>query len=228
MNKLLADKINLIDYTGNSVGIKSFADLGGLWGVNGGYTFYTLEKHKIDKAFLIDTNFTETIKERQKLYAQLTLIESNFGSYDVVRRVGDVDAIFLFDVLLHQVTPDWDEIIRMYSENTQNFLVYNQQYIGSKTIRLLDLGEEEYFKNIPHTREQEPYKSVMEKMYQIHPQHNRIYRDIHNIWQWGIVNNDLIYVMKKQGFDKVYHKNHGQWGELKNFEGHSFIFKKTR
>ena len=228
MNKLLADKINLIDYTGNSVGIKSFADLGGVWGVNGGYTFYTLEKHKIDKAFLIDTNFTETIKERQKLYAQLTLIESNFGSYDVVRRVGDVDAIFLFDVLLHQVTPDWDEIIRMYSENTQNFLVYNQQYIGSKTIRLLDLGEEEYFKNIPHTREQEPYKSVMEKMYQIHPQHNRIYRDIHNIWQWGIVNNDLIYVMKKQGFDKVYHKNHGQWGELKNFEGHSFIFKKTQ
>ena len=228
MNQIRADKSNLIDYACDSFEIKSFADLGGVWGVDGGYTFYILEKHKIEKAILVDTNFTEAVKERQKLFPQLTLIESNFGSYDTVNNVGKVDAIFLFDVLLHQVAPDWDEVIRMYSNITQYFLVYNQQYIGPKTVRLLDLGEIEYFKNVPHTREEEPYKSVMEKMYEIHPQHNRIYRDIHNIWQWGITNNDLINVMKEQGYIEVYHENHGQWGELKNFQGHSFIFKKLQ
>ncbi|MFC1848597.1 hypothetical protein ACFL27_00170 [candidate division CSSED10-310 bacterium] len=227
MNKLLDEKIYLIDHVCDNFRIKSFADLGGGWGVNGGYTFYTLQNYKMEKAYLVDTNIPEEAKELQKLYPQLTLLESNFGSNDVLDDIGFVGAIFLFDVLLHQVAPDWNEIIRMYADITHCFLVFNQQYLGPETVRLLDLGEAEYFKNVPHTREEEPYKSVMEKMYQIHPEHNRIYRDIHNIWQWGIVKNDLIKVMKEHNFKEVYFNNHGLWGGVNNFEAQSFIFRKS-
>ena len=227
MNKLNPEKIGLIDYACKTFRVTSFADLGGVWGVDGGYTFYTLENYKVDKAFLVDTNINEIVRNKQKAFPQLTLMNDNFGNYEVAQRLGEVDAIFLFDVLLHQVSPDWDTVIQIYSKHTRIYIVFNQQYIGSKTLRLIDLGEEEYFKNVPHTRQEEPYKSFIEKMYQIHPQHNRIYRDIHNVWQWGIVDKDLINAMKDQNFNKVYYKNYGQWGGLKNFEGHAFIFKKT-
>ena len=65
-------------------------------------------------------------------------------------QVGRVDAIFLFDVLLHQVAPDWDTILEMYAKNVRVFGIYNQQWTGADTtVRLLDLGEEEYFRNVP-------------------------------------------------------------------------------
>lgn len=226
MAKLVPEKTYMIDYACDRLGVCSFADLGGIWGVEGGYTFYALQKHSIEKAFLVDTDISDTVREKQISFPQLTLINSNFGSYDVADQIGKVDAIFLFDVLLHQVSPDWDEIISIYSKNTNHFIIYNQQFTGPKTVRLLDLGEDEYFRNVPHNRDMEPYKSVFEKMYQIHPKHNRIYRDIHNIWQWGITDKDLVDVMNQQGFEQIYYKNSGQWGKLINFEGHAFIFAK--
>lgn len=227
MGNLDSSKIVVIDYAFSKFGIKSFADLGGVWGVDGGYTFYILEKYVIDKTVLVDTNISDKVVENQKKFLNLTLISGNFGDDEVLSKVGRVDAIIFFDVLLHQVKPNWDEIIKMYSKITSYFIVYNQQFIGDKTVRLLDLGEEEYFKNIPHKRDEGPYKVLMEKMYDICPEHNRIYRDIHNVWQWGITDKDLIDVMKINGFDRVFYENTGQWGNLENFEGHSFIFKKN-
>ncbi|MBI1820253.1 MAG: tetratricopeptide repeat protein [Nitrospirae bacterium] len=226
LGNLMTEKMDLINYACQHFNIKSFADLGGVWGVDGGYTFYALEKYKIDRAYLVDTDFTRFVEAQQPLFPQLRLLKANFGSDSVAETIAGVDAVFLFDVLLHQVAPDWDEIINKLSKKIKYFIVYNQQYLGPNTIRLLDLGEEEYFKNVPHRREEEPYKSLLEKMYQIHPSHNRIYRDIHNVWQWGITDIDLIEAMNKHGFEKVYYRNFGEWGGLKNFEGHSFIFKR--
>lgn len=226
VKRLMTEKTNMISHVFESYKMKSFADLGGVWGVDGGYTFYTLKKFNIEEAFLVDTKISDRVMNKKKNFHQLNLINDNFGSSDVARQIGQVDVIFLFDVLLHQVSPDWDEIVKIYANNTKCFIVYNQQFKGEKTVRLLDLGQEEYFKNVPHKKEEEPYKWLFEKMYQIHPQHKRIYRDIHNVWQWGITDNDLIGVMKSNGFQMVYFKNEGQWGKLKNFEGHAFIFKK--
>lgn len=227
MGNLDSSKIAVIDYAFLKFGIKSFADLGGVWGVEGGYTSYILEKYAIDKAFLIDTNISNEVIEVQKRFPKLTLISGNFGDTEVLSKVGQIDAIILFDVLLHQVKPDWDEVIKMYSKTTSYFIVYNPQFIGNKTVRLLDLGEEEYFKNVPHQRNEGSYKLLMEKMYEICPEHNRIYRDIHNVWQWGITDKDLVDAMKMNRFDQVFYENTGQWGNLRNFEGHSFIFKKN-
>ena len=89
---------------------RSFADLGGVWGVNAAYTFYSLDRHAITSAHLVDTNFTPVVLEKSKRYDKLNLVEGNFGDARSVEKVGKVDAVFLFDVLLHQVKPDWDEI----------------------------------------------------------------------------------------------------------------------
>lgn len=225
---LKLDKIKLIDFAFQSNGIKSFADLGGVWGINGGYTFYGMDKHKIKTAFLIDTDITQEVLEKSKKYRGLTIINANFGDKNVVQQIGTVDAIILFDVLLHQVNPDWDEILELYAPATKSFIVYNQQFIAAdKTVRLFDLGYDEYFKNVPRKKDNPLYREVFEKMYELHPQHKRIWRDIHNVWQWGIVDNDLLAKMKELGFTLQYYKNCGQFYNLKNFENHAFVFKKV-
>ncbi len=39
------NKLELIDLAFRTLPVRSFADLGGLWGVDAGYTFYALEHH---------------------------------------------------------------------------------------------------------------------------------------------------------------------------------------
>lgn len=227
-DKLKLDKLHLIDLVCQNYHVKSLADLGGIWGVNGGYTFYALKKHGIKRAFLVDTDVTEEVYMKAKRFPALTIINENFGMKDVARRIGKVDAIILFDVLLHQVDPDWDTVLEMYAPFTDIFIIYNQQFIGSdKTVRLFDLGYEGFFQNVPRAKDDPLYKEVFEKMYEMHPQHNRIWRDIHNIWQWGIVDDCLFAKMKELGFRLQYYRNFGQFYHLHNFENHAFVFKKT-
>jgi hypothetical protein len=132
-----------------------------------------LAKGQIEKAFLVDTDFTDDVIKKKHAYPALHLLEGNFGSAEIAEQVGEVDAAMFFDTLLHQVNPDWDKVIELYAPRIKYFVIFNQQYVAAqKTVRLLDLGEDEYFKNVPHVRNEEPYKSVFQKMYEIHPQHH--------------------------------------------------------
>jgi hypothetical protein len=224
-------KKKLIDFACKRLHIRSFADLGGVWGVDGEYTFYAMDTYKIETASLVDFAVTETVVTSEKAYPGLKLITGNFGAEEVAQQIGRVDAVILFDVLLHQVNPDWDQILELYSKRTKCFLIFNPQFIASRsTVRLLDLGEEEYFRNIPHTKDEDTYKAVFEKMYEIHPrpqyQYQRIYRDIPDIWQWGIIDDDLIAKMKSLGFSMRYFRNQGRFNNLLNFENHAFAFCK--
>jgi hypothetical protein len=222
------DKKKLIDYVfGRFTFPASFADLGGVWNVDGAYTFYTLSKYKTEYAFLVDTDFTETVIRKGKRSASLKLIHGNFGEESVAAQIGRVNVIFLFDVLLHQVDPDWDQILEIYSRRTDYFVIYNQQWIGSESsVRLLDLGKEEYFRNIPHGKDDQLYKDLFDKIKEIHPGHKKIWRDIHNVWQWGITDRDLTGKMENLGYKMLWHRNYGRFGSLINFENHGFVFKK--
>lgn len=223
---LVQDKIDLIDQAFSSFGVHSFADLGCVWGVEGGYTFHALDKHKVTDAVMVDTTFTPIVTDRAKEYPQLRLINGSFGDQSVVDQVGNVDAVFLFDVLLHQVAPDWDTILEMYAKNIRVFVIYNQQWTGSDTtVRLLDLGEEEYFRNVPSDPKQEPYKNLFKKLDEPHPHAGgRLWRDVHSIWQWGITDDDLESTAARLGFKLRYKKWGGKWGE--NFENQAFIFSR--
>jgi hypothetical protein len=227
---VINDKKELIDNTFRRCNPvpSSFADLGGIWNVDGGYTFYTLGKYKASHAILADTEITESVFQKSSLNNNLKLIQGNFGEPAVAERIGKVDAIFLFDVLLHQVKPDWNEILKMYAERTSYFVVYNPQWIGSgETVRLIDLGKDEYFRNVPHAKDAPLYRMFYEKMFEINPRHNRIWRDVHNVWQWGITDRDLTGEMENLGFKMKWFRNCGQFGHLPNFENHAFIFQRS-
>jgi hypothetical protein len=198
-----------------------------VWNVDGGYTFYAMERQKESSAVLVDTDLTLAVIEKQQKYPNLKIVRGNFGKSTTRDQVGKVDGVFFFDVLLHQVRPDWDEILRMYAPNARIFLIFNQQYTDfGETTRLVDLSKDEYFRNVPHPRNEEPYKTYFQDLDAIHPDHNRPYRDIHNIWQWGIVDRDLVGCMNNLGFRMQFFKNCGQFGRLRNVENHAFVFAK--
>jgi hypothetical protein len=224
---LIGHKLDAIDFAFSQDSITSFADLGGLWGVHGGYTFYTIDSYGCDAATLVDTHPTEEFLKTRKSYPQLNFIQGDFGSSTVAERVGQVDAVFLFDVLLHQVAPSWNDVLKMYASRTRCLVIYNQQWTGSDTtVRLLDLGEDGYFQNVPHSRTQAPYDNLFQKLDEKHPAHDKTWRDVHHIWQWGITDTDLKRQMAELGFHLRYFKNGGRFGKLKCFENHAFVFQK--
>ena len=178
---------------------------------------------------MVDTHWTNEAKELCGEYPNIQTFSDNFGKNEMPSIIGNVDAIILFDVLLHQVAPDWDRILQMYSPYTDFFIIVNPQFIGSPvTVRLIDLGYEGYFNNTPYNDKEYPtFKNLFEKMYEIHPVHNRIWRDVHHPWQWGITDKDLIFKMYELGFKLVYLKHDGIWGGLSNWENNVFVFKKV-
>ena len=224
-----SEKLKLIDHAFKIYGIKCFADAGGCWGVHGGYTFYALSKFDVDRAILIDTHITDTTRNRSSSFPNLELLSGDFGNDQLVVTLGTVDAVILFDVLLHQVNPDWDKIIEMYSRITDHFIIYNQMFVGShKTIRLIELGVHEYLKNTPYKGKEEIVREWFEKLDQKHPEHNKTYGEAHHYWQWGITPPDLLSTMSKFDFRADYVRNYGKFGDLAHFENHGFLFSRIK
>ncbi len=211
---------------------RSFADLGAIWGVDAAYSFYALDAYPIRSAYLVDMDVTEAVRRTSQAYGNLTLITGNFGDPLVCDQIPRVGTLFLFDVLLHQVQPDWDEILALYASKTDSFVIYNPQFLASKkTIRLLDLGLEAYFANVPWGKKHPLARRLIESInlvHDLHPRYQRKWKDVHYIWQWGITNRDLIETVEGLGFSLVYHRNYGRFGDLENFENHAFIFQKQR
>jgi hypothetical protein len=227
-DRLDANKRQLIDVACQEFGMRSFADLGAVWNVDGGYTFYAMERRKVKSAVIVDTEFTPAVMERKNRHPGLRIIKGNFGQSAIRDQIGTVDGAFFFDTLLHQVKPDWDEILGMYAEVSRIFLIFNQQYINfDRTTRLLDLGKDEYFRNVPHSANEEGYKTYFRDLDAICPEYQRPYRDIHAIWQWGIVDADLIRCMSGLGFKMQFYKNCGRCGNLRNVENHAFVFSRS-
>jgi len=223
------DKLLLIDHVCARFGIRSFADLGGVWGVNGAYSFYAMKQCAIERAYIIDLGRTPELLAEQQRHPGMEIITGHFGKPENADKIGHVDAVFMFDILLHQVSPDWDEVVKLYADKTEHFLIFNQQYAASDhTIRLIDLGEQGYFENVPHTKESDvEYKDLFERMNEMHPVHrDRTYRDMPDVWQWGITDQDLIELLSSLGFIMMYFKNCGPFGQLKNMENHAFVFSR--
>lgn len=219
-------KRELIDEALRGTTVHSFADLGGVWGVDGWYAFYLLDHTPATRAYLVDTNFTPAVLQHAQRYPQLALLRENFDSPAVIEKMGALDLVLLFDVLLHQVAPQWDEVLKHYSRTATMIAVFNPQWIGEKTVRLLDLGERAYFENVPHTPDHPSYRFVFEDPKGIDPATGRARRDSSSIWQWGIVDRELIQTMWLLGYNLRFFKHYGRFGSLRNFENHGFIFRK--
>jgi hypothetical protein len=220
------DKFSLIDYTFKNLLTKpaAFADLGGVWKVNAAYTRYALDNYFPEKAYLIDTNFSPRILTKLNRYKNLEIIQADFADDKVVDQIRKVDALFLFDVLLHQVNPDWDQILQKYARITDCMIIYNQQIVGYDTsIRLTSLPLAEYKELVPKRRD-DFYETIYRKDQEIHPQYQKPWKDIHNIWQWGITDKDLQDKMDMLGYQLAFYHNYGRFTCLKDFEDHAFVF----
>ena len=222
------DKFALIDYTFIQLlkNPQSFADLGGVWKVNAAYTRYALNKYAIKKAYLVDTNISPKVLRILKKYKNLDIIQADFANDTIVNNITGIDILFLFDVLLHQVNPDWDRVLEIYAPMTDCMIIYNQQIVGyEKSMRLTDLSLPEYKKLVPKRRD-DFYEIIYGKGQEIHPEYQKAWKDIHNIWQWGITDQDLKEKMQSLDYHLVYYKNYGRFANLKAFENHAFVFSK--
>ena len=220
--RLHAGKLRALDFTFENLEARSFADLGAVWAVDGGYTFHALAQHPVRRAVLVDEDISVAVRRQAAHHPQLSLVSGNFGSPDMPARVGQVDAVILFDVLLHQVAPDWDEILAMYAERASFLVVSNPQLTtASETVRLLDLGPERYEQLVPpDTFPPDLFDRLDEEV----PGRGRTWRDVHEVWQWGITDKDLVGVAKRLGFELAYSDNLGHWRGLDDFEDHAFVF----
>jgi hypothetical protein len=221
-------KKDVLDYAYNHLTINRIAELGCVWGVDGAYGRYISDKYSTEEIIMVDLIWNETALNLCNSKPGIKTIEGNFGDKDMPEKIGKVDAVILYDILLHLVNPDWDFLLKMYSEYTNAFIIVNPQFTGSSTtVRLLDLGDDLYFKNIPHQPDHPTYKKVFSNPYEFDPIQKKILRDAFFIWQWGITNYDLIAKMDRLGFEPIFiQKDNLLYFDLKNFVNYGFVFSK--
>jgi hypothetical protein len=198
---LVPEKLFLIDHAIECHGVRTFADLGGFWGVLGGYSEYAVNRG------LTGTLVDRAADRLLHLADKMTLVKGDFGREEIANQI-DADCLFFYDVLLHQILPDWDYVLKLYANRAKIFLIYNQQWVGGKkTVRLPDLGKEAFLVETPNAEYPEDRNTL-------------------NTWHWGIVFDDLLAEMRFHGFELDYFKNCGKAWELPNFELHSYCFVK--
>jgi hypothetical protein len=204
---------------------RSFADLGGIWAVDGGYACYAADAYPAERGIVVDDDFTDEFQRRVARLPRLESMRGNFGECAMPEQVGNVDVIFAFDILLHQVDPDWNELLAMYAQQCRALAIVEPQWNGAETIRLLDLGEREYLSVVPAS-DGGPYEGLFSKLDTINPRRQRPWRDVHDIWQWGITDHDLIDALSGLGFDCAHHRITGPWRGSSHFHESAFVFTK--
>ena len=219
-------KLEAIDYCFDELGARSFADLGGVWGIDGGYARYTADVHSPERGVVVDENFTDKYLDEERRLPNLSHIVGNFGNHDIAQSLGTVDVAIFFDVLLHQVDPDWHEVLALYAPVCQSFCIVQPQWNGPQTVRLLELGEADYMASIPRddTAHGSIYDGLFGRLDELNEQRGRRWRDIHDIWQWGITDDDLTARMQSLGFGLRHFENTGPWRGLDRFHESVFVF----
>lgn len=104
--------------------------------MEGAYTFFALDKYPSKDAVLVDTSISQTVIDRADKYSHPRSINGHLESHAVVDQVGGVDAIFLFDVLLHQVAP----IGTLSSRCTQRIFTSSGSTISNGQVRTPQSG----------------------------------------------------------------------------------------
>jgi len=219
-------KLDLLDFAFRRLRASSFADLGATYRVDGGYSFYAMDAWGAARAVLVDIHPSERMLAEAAARNGVEIVRGNFGDAKIAENVGEVDAVVLFDVLLHQASPDWDKLLELYATQTRLFVIHNPQWSGAKSVRLLDLGEEKYLASVPKSSNEAAYRAAIDRPDEINPAHGRPNRDAPYIWQWGITDSDLISKMQSLSFALRYFQDYGFFWELQDFRNHAFIFEK--
>jgi len=215
-------KLDALDLARRRFELRSAADLGAVWAVDAGYSFHLADSEGVESVIVVDEDFTPVVTRAAGRRPGVRLLRGNFGDPAIAAQVGQVDAIVMFDVLLHQVAPDWGDVLELYAPSTRAFILAGPWYTESATsVRLLDLGEERYLRTVPP---QEIHAGLFGRLDEINPRRHRRWRDVHDIWQWGITDEDLRRRLRALGFELAHFENHGAWRSLSSFMSAVYVF----
>jgi hypothetical protein len=217
-------KLRAIDVACGRLGARTLADLGAVWAVHAGYTFYAADRYALERAVAVDDNISQEVRTRTERTGAIELIQGNFSRPEIRDKVGRVDALLLFDILLHQVDPNWDDLLKLYADSTDIIVIAGPQYESEKTTRLIDLGRDEYVSIVPKLA---LHDSLFDRLDEVNEDRGRPWRDVHDVWQWGIVDADLRRVLEDLGFSLVYYENVGPWQGLRRFANCSYVFARS-
>jgi hypothetical protein len=210
--------------------LRSIIDVGACWGVNGGYAQHALASGKIERAIVLDGCITNLTRARFSNEPRAQLREGDLGNFEFIDAIPRCDAAIIFDVLLHQVDPDWDEFIARYARKVDHFIIYNQDLNASRTVRFHENGLDWYVQNVPGVPEEpDRISQWFAKHDQICPWLNRPWRDVHHYWQWGITKWDLMEKLRELGFTLDWFNNFGIWSDqYPNIKLNGYLFSRAR
>jgi len=191
---------------------QSFADLGGVWHVDGGYSFYALHHHA-EHGVLADEGVTPALLEQAESAPGLRIVQGDFTDRRNAQEVGAVDVLFHFDTLLHQ--HDWRNVLALYAEQTQAFAIVQPQAARGETVRLRDLSDERYLSFV--SREEGVEAEVQRLMAEVG-------RDATAILQWAISDGDLIAELEHLGFRLRFFRDWGRFRNMPRFDRRAFVF----
>ena len=156
----------------------------------------------------------------------MEVLDASFSNPETVAEVGQVDAIFLFDVLLRMVDPDWDQVLELYAPATSSFVITNPQWEeGETSVRLIDLGREQYLQAVPPW---DAHRELFDRLDEWHEGQERRYRDSNLVWQWGIIDADLRAKLEELGFSLEQEWSLNAPPETKGFVNRTFVFTRSR
>jgi hypothetical protein len=221
--RLGALKLEMIERGCDLVDAHSLADLGGVRAVGGGYSFHAARRHAMKRVVLVDEDFTPEVTDRQSATSVLELVQGNFGDDRIAGRVGPVDVVLLFDVLFRQVRPDWDEILDLYAAQTRCFVIVQPTYNAADAgaVRLVDLSAQRYLDLVPDLP---IHVEALEHLDEANVRRGRRWRDVHDIWQWGITAAALEQKLLQLGFQLAHTESRGRWRGLDSFDDCAFVF----
>jgi hypothetical protein len=217
-------KLAAIDYAVDVLGIRSFADLGGIGQVFGQYAFYAADKPGVESGVLADLKINDWARA-QAASCGLRCVDGDFSKPETIAEIGAVDAVFLFDVLLHTVDPDWDELLARLANSCRCMVIANPQWQKGETVRLLELGRKRFLRAVPPTKN---HQEIFDRLDEWSPRFNRPLRDAMHIWQWGITDRDLVDTMTTLGFECVRREPLNAFGGAKGFLNTTFVFDSRR
>src|SRR5215218_10215850 len=84
-------KLRIIDFCFEQLDSRSFADFGGVWGIDGAYARFAADAHAPERGVVVDEQFTDRYLELERKLPGLTHVRGNFADPDVAAAVGRVD-----------------------------------------------------------------------------------------------------------------------------------------
>jgi hypothetical protein len=205
--------------------ITSFADLGGCWGVHAGYALDALASHpSIARAYVADRYVTALSRERGAREARLEFVTGLINDPALIDPFPTVDALVMYDILLHQVDLDWDAFLAAWAAKTRVLVVYNQMWVGEgPSVRFVDRGCDWYLANV-HYSSAAAIEAWFDDLDGVDQRIGRRKRDAFFFWQWGITRDDLIAHVERLGFSLDYFQDYGVFADRPLIRNQGFVF----